>query len=140
MRRLNSYRMKLLVVGIVFFSAFGVPQILSGQTTETTNNDHESSEVIITIAGHDHRYQPRPDLGYVVLAQSDSDARASIHRDLSLFTQNEIRPIGGRGRQGLWIVESKQSSAQNEVVIKTLRIVHEIVSRFHGDSAIGMAV
>ncbi len=88
--------------------------------------DQSYSEVIITIAGHEHHYQPQPDLGYVVLAQDDSDAIVSVYRDLNLFTQNEIIAIGGRDRQGLWIVENKQSSAQNEGVIKTLSAQRQI--------------
>jgi len=110
----------LMLVGIIFCSLFAVPKLLVGQTSETSNNDQESSEVVIMIAGHEHRYQSRPDLGYVVVAEDDSDAFASVYRNTSLFAQNEIKSVGGRGRQGLWIIESRQSAAQNKGAIKTL--------------------
>jgi len=121
MRWLNGSKMRLLFGGVVLCSTFALPMLLIGQAQEASNNHQESSEVVIMIAGQEHRYQPRPDLGFVVLAQGDSDAIDSVHRDISLFTQNEIKSIGGRGRQGLWIIERRQSAAQNKVAIKTLR-------------------
>ena len=72
------------------------------------------------IAGEDHRYQPRPDLGYVIMAQDNADAIASVQGDFGLFTRQEIKYVGGRGRQGLRIIESKPSATQNEAAIKTL--------------------
>jgi len=118
--------MKLLVIGIVCCSIFVLPKLLAGQATEISNNGQELSEVVVMIAGHEHRYQPRPDLGYVVLARDDFDAIAGIFKDLTLFAQNEIKPVGGRDRRGLWIVENQQSAAQNEAVIKTLSAQRQV--------------
>ena len=78
------------------------------------------------IANQEHRYQPRPDLGYVVLAKDDSSATISIYNGSGLFTQNEIIPIGGRARHGLWIVKGKQSPSQNEAAIKTLSVQRQV--------------
>ena len=74
MRPFNDSRMRLLFVGIVLCSAFALPMLLVGQAQESSKNHQESSEVVILIAGYEYRYQPRPDLGYVILAQDDSDA------------------------------------------------------------------
>ncbi|MBL7185001.1 MAG: S8 family serine peptidase [Phycisphaerae bacterium] len=126
MKWLNGYGMRFVFFWVVFCSIFAVPKLLAGQAIEASDNDRLYPEVIITIAGHEHRYQPRPELGYVVVAQDDSDAIASVYRDLSLFTQNEIKSVGGRARQGLWIVESRQSAPQNEAVIKTLSVQRQI--------------
>jgi hypothetical protein len=79
---LNGNRIRFVLVGIIICSLFTLPKLLSGQVTEALNTSQKSSEAVIMIAGHEHRYQPRPDLGYVVLAQDDSDTIASIHRDL----------------------------------------------------------
>jgi len=126
MKWLDYYRMRFVFVGVVSCSIFALPKLLAGQATEASGNDRLYSEVIIMIAGQEHRYQPRPELGYVVVAQDDSGAIASIYRDLSLFTQNEIKSVGGRGRQGLWIVESRQSAAQSKAVIKTLSAQRQV--------------
>ncbi|MHC4440042.1 MAG: hypothetical protein ACYS3S_22025, partial [Planctomycetota bacterium] len=117
---LNDYRMRFVLVGVVICGTFALPKLLAGQAPEAPNNDQESSEVIIMIAGQEHRYQPRAELGYIVVTQDDSDAIASVHRDLTLFTQNEIKSVGGRDRRGLWIVESRRPAAQNEAVIEIL--------------------
>ena len=120
MRWSNRRKARLLFAGIVLCSTLPLPKLLDGHASGALNTSRESSDVVIMIAGYEYRYQPRPDLGFVVLARGDSDAIVSVHRDLSLFTQNEIKSIGGRDRQGLWIVENKQSSSQNEAAIKTL--------------------
>ena len=122
MNWLNDNRIRLVLVGVFICSLFTLPKLLSGQVTEALNTSRESSEVVIMIAGHEHRYQPRPDLGYVVLARNTSNAIASIQSNFSLFTQQEIKYIGGRGRQGLRIIESEQSATQNEAAIKTLSV------------------
>lgn len=123
---LNGNRMRFIFVGVVFCFSFALPKLLAGRISEALDNSQESSEVIIMIAGQEHRYQPRPDMGFVIMAQDDVDAIASIHRDLSLFTQKEIKYIGGRDRQGLRIIESRQSAAQNEAAIKTLSVQRQV--------------
>jgi subtilisin family serine protease len=120
MKPFNDYRMKFLLVGIVLCSTFALPILLVGQAQDTSNNHQESSEVVIMIAGYEYRYQPRPDLGHVVITQDNDNANASIQRNFSLFTQQEIKYIGGRDRQGLWVIESKQLDTQNKAVIKSL--------------------
>ena len=89
MKSLNSSKMWLLFVGFVLLSTLPLLRLWAVQIPEVSSNVQESSEVIIMIAGHEHRYQTRPDLGFVVVAQDDSDAIASVYRDSSLFTQNE---------------------------------------------------
>ena len=126
MKPFNNDRMRFVFAGIVLCSTFALPLLLIGQAQEASNNRQESSEVVLLIAGYEYRYQPRPELGFVVIAKDDSDAMASVQNDLSLFTQNEIIPVGGRDRHGLWIVENKQSSAQNEAAIKTLSLRRQV--------------
>ncbi|MEJ2702369.1 MAG: S8 family serine peptidase [Sedimentisphaerales bacterium] len=121
---LKDSRTTLLVMGIVFCSTFALP--LFGQVPETSYNDQEFAEVIINIAGYEYRYQSRPELGYVVVVQNDSDAIASVYRDVSLSTQAEIKSVGDRDRQGLWIVESQQSADQNKAVINTLSVQKQV--------------
>jgi len=107
-------------ISILFVVAFSVLAVL-GQSSITSD-----TKVVITIAGQEHSYQPRPDLGYVVLAKDDSDTMASVYRDISMFTQNEIKIVGGKDRWRFWIVENKQSAAQNEATIKTLSAQRQV--------------
>ncbi|MHC4533237.1 MAG: S8 family serine peptidase [Planctomycetota bacterium] len=102
------------MISLILLAILPVAAVL-GQTAITSD-----TEVVITIAGQEHRYQPRPDLGYVVKAENNDQGIASVYGDISLFAEIQIRPVGGRDRQGLWIIERRQSAAQNEVVIKTL--------------------
>jgi len=123
---LNGNRMRYVFVGIIICCSLALTKLIAGQSSAASKNSQESSEVVLMIAGEEHRYQPRPDLGYVIMAQENADVIASIRRDVSLFAQQEIRYIGGRGRQGLRIIESEQSAIQNEAVIKTLHEQRQI--------------
>jgi subtilisin family serine protease len=122
MKQLRSNKIKLTVFGVVFCSSFALLPLQARQPSETLNNGQESSEVVIMISGEEHRYQPRPDLGYVIMAQENADTITSIKSNFDLFTRQEVNYIGGRGRQGLRIVESKQSATPNEAAIKTLSV------------------
>ncbi len=84
------------------------------------------TEVVITIAGQEHRYQPRPELGYVVKSQDYDQVIASTYGDISLLAEMQIRPVGGRERKGLWIVERQSPAAENEKIIKTLKTRSQI--------------
>jgi subtilisin family serine protease len=79
------------------------------------------TEVVITIAGQEHRYQPRPELGYIVKSEENAAAVVGAYEDIRLFTQAPVRPVGGRDRRGIWIVESRRPDSQNQAVIKSLR-------------------
>jgi subtilisin family serine protease len=118
--------MRFVFVGIIICCLFVLPKLLSAKVKENLGTTEDSSEVVLMIAGEEHRYQPRPDLGYVIMAQDNADAIASIQRDFSLFSQQEIKYIGGRGRQGLRIIESKQSATQNEAAIKILSAQRQV--------------
>jgi subtilisin family serine protease len=126
MKSPNVSRMRLLFVGAILCITLPLLNPMKGQDSEALNASQESSEIVIMIAGYEYRYKPRPDLGYVILAKDDSSAIASVYGDLSLFTQAEIKSVGGRDRRGLWIVENKQSSAQNEAAIKTLSTQRQV--------------
>ena len=122
MKWLNDNRIRLVLVGVFICSIFALPKLLSGQTPEASNNSQESSEVIIMIAGQEHRYKPRPDLGYVVKTQDNGQGFASAYEGISSSSNMQIKSVAGRDRQGLWIVESRQLVAQNEGAIKTLSV------------------
>jgi len=113
---------RLLSLGIICCSIFAFPKLLLGGAPENSGNNQDSAEVIITIAGEEHRYQPRPDLGYVVKTQHNGQGIASAYEDISSSSNMQIKSVAGRDRQGLWIVESRQLVAQNEAAIKTLSV------------------
>jgi len=106
--------LKISSVLLVFVAIPTVAAVLA-QSAITSD-----TEVVITIAGQEHRYQPRPELGYVVKAENNDQVIASVYGDISSFAETQIRPVGGRERQGLWILEKRQSAALNEAVIKAL--------------------
>jgi len=111
---------RLLSLGIIYCSIFAFPKLLLGGAPENSGNNQESAEVIITIAGKEHHYLPRPDLGYVVKTQDNGQEIASAYEGISSSSNMQIKSVAGRDRQGLWIVESRQLAAQNETEIKML--------------------
>jgi subtilisin family serine protease len=119
MKCLNSSTIRLMLIGFVIAFVTGAVLGKSAITSDT--------EVVITIAGQEHRYQPRPELGFVVKAENNDQVIASVYGDISLFAETQIRPVGGQARQGLWIVESKQSAARNKASIKTLRAQRQVL-------------
>jgi len=109
---LSDLRSELIIIGLVIVLCVRVGPAESAETHDT--------EVVIMIAGHEYRYQPRPDIGYVVAAQNDRDAIISVQRDLNLFDENQIKYVGGYGSRGFWIIERKQSTSQNQALIGRL--------------------
>ena len=93
---------KISCVLLVFVAILPVAAVL-GQSAITSD-----TEVVMAIAGQEHRYQPRPELGYVVKSQDYDQAIASTYGDISLLAEMQIRPIGGREREGLWVVERQR--------------------------------
>ena len=106
MKWADGNRTRSVLTAVLLCSLFTLPKLLAKQIPIVLNNNQESSEVVIMIAGVEHRYQQRPDLGYVIMAQENADAIALIQRDVSLFTPQEIKYIGGRGRKRFRIIES----------------------------------
>ena len=107
-------------ISLVLLAILPVAAVL-GQSAITSD-----TEVIITIAGQEQRYQPRPELGYVVKSQDNADAVIGAYGDISLFANMQIKAVKGRDRRGIWIVESRQSAAQNKAVIKTLSALRQV--------------
>ena len=122
MRWLCVSGIRCLSLGIIYCSIFAFPKLLLGGAPENSDNNQDSAEVLIAIAGKDHRYKPRPDLGYVVKTQDNGQGIASAYEGISSSSNMQIKSVAGRDRRGLWIVESRQLVAQNEAAIKTLSV------------------
>ena len=96
MKRSNIYRITHIVY--VFCSLFALVNLSSAQIPD-------ASAIVITVAGKDYAYQPRPDLGYVVKLPVSEQAIKSSDGNVGLFTNMQARRVGGLGKRGLWIVQ-----------------------------------
>ena len=114
--------MWLLFGGFFLLCSLPLFRLWAVQIPEVPKNNQESSEVVLMIAGKEHRYQSRPDLGYVIMAQENADTIASVKSNFDLFTRQDVKYIGGRGRQRLRIIESEQSATQRRSAIQILNV------------------
>jgi hypothetical protein len=105
MRPYYNYRIIFILFGLFFCCVFGLPSLWKGQLTEASEDMRESNEVVLIIAGEEERYLPSPELGYVVRLQDDNQIGPLSSGSIGLLKNVKARPIGGRARSGLWIVE-----------------------------------
>jgi hypothetical protein len=70
MKWLNGSKIRIMLIGLVM--------VLLVVVALAQPAENDNTEIAIMIAGHEHRYQPRPDLGYVILAKDNSDAMTSV--------------------------------------------------------------
>ena len=120
MKHLYNYRMILILSFLFLGSIFALAGLWPGQFTKASENMKGSNEVILIIAGEEERYLPSPELGYVLKLQDDKLMATLSSGDNNLLKNMKARPVGGRDRSGLWIVEDGLQSSRNNSAISIL--------------------
>ncbi|MFC1634853.1 S8 family serine peptidase [Planctomycetota bacterium] len=99
MKRFNISRIRTIY--LVFCSLFVLVNFSSAQVPD-------ASTIVITVAGMEYSYQPRPDLGYVIRLPASQQITESTNGKIALMANTGAKRIGGLGRRGIWIVEKEQ--------------------------------
>ncbi|HPC95591.1 MAG TPA: S8 family serine peptidase [Sedimentisphaerales bacterium] len=74
----------------------------------------------LTVAGEGMEFVPQPERGYVVKVPERAGGFYSLAGLPALDTEN-VRPVGGRDRRGVWTVENEGPAGRNEEMIRALR-------------------
>jgi len=105
MKSLRSYGIRFVCLALLACSIFAP----SGPSLALEPNASRNGQVILTVAGTEYQYIPRPDLGYVVKLPVSDQAIESAGGDIGLLANMGTRRVGGLGRRGIWIVEKEQA-------------------------------
>ena len=84
------------------------------------NPAEESFDYVVTVGNEKLTFLARPELGYVVKTQQKIGGFSTLNSTLSLLASEQIKPIRGLDRHGMWVVEDKQPAGENDKTISAL--------------------